>query len=132
MSILHRGILRVNCYVLRLDSWCLEDNVLLFLATVVLKSKNSNWIYLFKDTLLISPRIADQAQRKMNIFSKSKPKKLIILSATFLQHQIWPNQLLDKLKIERPKSNGCYFDDLVLKFEHVKLIIRPIEIKNSA
>ena len=36
--------------------------------------------------------------------------------------------LLDKLKIESPKSNGCYFDDLILKFEHVKPIIRPIEI----
>ena len=43
-----------------------------------------------------------------------------------------PNQLLDQLKIESPKSNGCYFDDLILKFEHVKHIIRPIEIKNSA
>ena len=37
-----------------------------------------------------------------------------------------PNQLLDKLKIESPKSNGCYFDDLILKFEHV--MINPMDL----
>ena len=75
-------------------------------------------------------RIANQAQRKKYILSMSKPNNSYFYQPLFCS--IKSNQLFDKSKIEGPKSNGCYFDNLILKFEHVKLIIRPIEIKNSA
>ena len=71
----------------------------------------------------ILPRIANQAQWKKNIFSKSKPKKLIFLSATFLQ---WAFLISWKLRVQSQM-------DVILmtwssSLNMLNHIIRPIEI----